>query len=439
MWQKKQKIAMERLKIKELIKWKEKDNRKPLIMRGARQVGKTWLVKEFGEKHYSNSVYINFEDSPELKDLFLKDFDITRIINTIEIFKNTKIQAESTLIIFDEVQIVERALTSLKYFFEKGPQYHIIAAGSLLGISMPHKTSFPVGKVDFIDINPLSFSEFLLAMGEKQLLESLKSKNWSILKIFKERLISHLRSYYYIGGMPEVVEHFSKNNDWEEARRLQGNILNSYEADFAKHAPKEIVARIKMVWQSIPMQLSKENKKFVYGALKPGARARDFEIAIQWLCDAGILKKLQRVSKPELPLIAFHSATVFKLYLNDVGLLSALCHLDVKSLISGNDIFLQYKGALTEQFVMQQLCNQDYDYTAYWTNERSTNEVDFVIQHQGNIIPIEVKAESNTRAKSFKFYCNKYKPSKAVRASLSDYKEEDWFTNMPLYNVEYIV
>ncbi|MFW5656539.1 MAG: ATP-binding protein [Bacteroidota bacterium] len=428
---------MERFTLRQLVKWKEKPNRKPLLLRGARQVGKTWLLKEFGKKHFKNYIYINFEDAPQLKDLFITDFDIPRILNVLEIYTNDKINSAETLIILDEIQAAERAITSLKYFQEKAPEYYVVAAGSLLGISMPDKSSFPVGKVNFLNLYPLSFSEFLTAVGEHRLIETLKRRDWLTLNAFKDKLTEYLKTYYYVGGMPEVVSNFIQNRDWDEVRNVQKSIIMTYESDFTKHAPNTTVPRIRMVWQNIPAQLAKENKKFMYGSLKTGGRARDFELAIQWLTDAGLLMKNCRVTKPEIPLTAFEELSVFKLFLVDVGLLAAMCNLPAHTIIHGNELFRQFKGALTEQFVMQQLQVLKIDKITYWTNERSTNEVDFIVQKDGQVIAIEVKAESNTRAKSFYFFCEKFNPNHALRLSLKNYKEESWMTNIPLYAVEY--
>lgn len=406
-------------------------------MRGARQVGKTWLLKEFSRTCYNNYVYVNFEDSPQLQSLFMADFNITRIVNVLEIYTGEKVYKGKTLIILDEIQAAERALTSLKYFYEKAPEYHVASAGSLLGISMPTKSSFPVGKVDFLDLNPLSFSEFLMALGQQKLVDTLESRNWTSILIFKERLTEYLKTYYYVGGMPEVVTAFARDKNWDTVRSLQKNILIAYESDFSKHAPNQVIPRIKMVWQNISLQLAKENKKFMYGSLKSGGRAKDFELAIQWLTDAGLLLKNTRITKPELPLTAYEELSVFKLFLVDVGLLVAMGDIPALAMIQGNDLFLQFKGALTEQYVMQQLYAKGLDKITYWTNERSTNEVDFVIQNRGHITPIEVKAEIKVKSKSFWFFCEKYKPEQALRFSLRDYKEENWMTNIPLYAIEY--
>ncbi|MDR2119122.1 MAG: ATP-binding protein [Tannerellaceae bacterium] len=421
--------------ITQLNNWKEDKFRKPLILRGARQVGKTWLLQEFGRTAYAKCVYVNFEETPALQNIFTADFDIGRIITVLQIHSGVTVTAENTLIVFDEIQSAERGVTSLKYFCEKSPQYHLVAAGSLLGMGLHSRVSFPVGKVDFMDLRPLSFHEFLLSLNESDLANALKAKDWHVISIFKEKLKEYLRYYLYVGGMPEVVDAFVQTRDWQLVRRIQNRILHSYEGDFSKHAPRETVPRIRMVWQSIPLQLAKENKKFVYGAIKDGARAKDFELAIQWLVDCGLLLKSHRVSKPGMPLAAYLDLAVFKLFLHDVGLLGAMAGLHVRTVIEGNDIFTEFKGALTEQYVMQQLRLKSERLVAYWTNERSTSEVDFVIQEDGDVIPIEVKAGENLKARSFKLFCEKYKPAKAIRTSLSDYHEESWMTNLPLYAI----
>lgn len=426
---------MYREAIRILRNWKEDKFRKPLIVRGARQVGKTWLLQEFGRTSYAKLVYVNFEETPALQNIFTSDFDIKRIITVLQIHSQIAITAEDTLIVFDEIQSAERGITSLKYFCEKAPQYHVIAAGSLLGMGLHSQVSFPVGKVDFMDLRPLSFSEFLLSLNETALVKALTTGDWSTISLFTDKLKEYLRYYFYVGGMPEVVDIFVQTRDWQLIRRIQNRILNSYEGDFSKHAPNEVVPRIRMVWQSIPSQLAKENKKFVYGVIREGARAKDFELAIQWLVDCGLLLKSHRVSKPCIPLNAYQDISVFKLFLHDVGLLGAMAGLNVQTIIEGDNIFTEFKGALTEQYVMQQLRLNSERYIGYWTNERSTSEVDFVIQEEGNVIPIEVKSGDNLKAKSFRLFCEKYKPSKAIRTSLADYKEEHWMTNVPLYAI----
>jgi predicted AAA+ superfamily ATPase len=426
---------MKRDRFTELILWKENQSRKPLILRGARQTGKTWLLKEFGRTHFRKLVYINFEEASYLQSIFKYDFDITRIITVLQIYSHAVISPEDTLIVFDEIQSAENGITSLKYFYENAPQYYVIAAGSLLGMGLHSKMSFPVGKVDFMDLRPMTFSEFLMAIKEDGLAESIKNNDYDTLSLFHNKLIEYLKYYLYVGGMPEVVKVFSETRDWEQVRKVQFQILNSYEADFSKHTPKEIVPRVRMVWQSIPSQLAKENKKFVYGVIRDGARAKDFEIAIQWLVDCGLLIKIHRVSKPGIPLIAYQDLSVFKLFLLDVGLLAAMGGIQINVLLNGNDVFTEFKGALTEQYVMQQLRIDSDRYIGYWTNERSTSEVDFVMQDKGDIIPFEVKSGENLRAKSFKLFCEKFTPERAVRTALTPYKKEDWLTNVPLYGI----
>jgi len=427
---------MQREKLNELQTWKDSPFRKPLILRGARQVGKTWLLQEFGRTSYSKCIYVNFEDTPALQSIFSNDFDIGRIINILNIHSQTTITPDDTLIILDEIQAAERGLTSLKYFCEKGPRYHVIAAGSLLGMGLHSQVSFPVGKVDFMDLRPMSFAEFLLALNEKTLLETLRKHDWEVIGLFHEKLVDYLRYYLYIGGMPEVVDAFVKTRDWQVVRNIQLRILHAYEGDFSKHVPLELIPRTRMVWQSIPAQLAKENKKFVYGVMKDGARAKDFELAIQWLVDSGLLLKSYRVSKPGMPLIAYQDLSAFKLFLHDVGLLAAMTGINIQSLIEGNVVFTEFKGALTEQYVMQQLQVKSDRYIGYWTNDRSTSEVDFVYQDQGKIIPVEVKAGENLKAKSFKLFCERNQPETAIRTSLSKYQKESWMENIPLYAVE---
>ncbi len=426
---------MYREAIVSLQRWKEDKYRKPLIVRGARQVGKTWLLKEFGRTSYAQTVYVNFEETPVLQNIFSTDFSIERIIAALQIHAKTTISAEDTLIVFDEIQSAEHGVTSLKYFCENAPEYHIIAAGSLLGMGLHGGVSFPVGKVDFLDLRPLSFHEFLLSINESGLADALRARKWDVIALFSEKLINYLRYYIYIGGMPEVVNAFAETGDWQLVRHIQNRILHSYEADFSKHAPNETVPRIRMVWQSIPSQLAKENKKFIYGVLKEGARSKDFELAIQWLVDCGLLLKSHRVSKPGIPLAAYQDLSAFKLFLLDVGLLGAMAGLNVTTILEGSGIYTEFKGALTEQYVMQELRLTPDRYIGYWTNERNTSEVDFVIQDEGIIIPIEVKSANNLKARSFQIFYEKYKPSMAIRTSLAGYREESWMTNVPLYAI----
>lgn len=426
---------MHRIEIANLIRWKNSKIRKPIIIRGARQVGKTWLMKEFGKKEYKQTVYINFESSNHLKDIFSADFDIQRILTALQIETGIIANKNDTLIIFDEIQEAPKAITSLKYFFENAPEYHIIAAGSLLGVALHQHTSFPVGKIEFLDLYPLNFIEFLIALKQQNLVSLLEEKNWELVKNFKSKFIQYLKQYYFIGGMPEAVNSFVLNNDFKEVRNIQKTILQAYEQDFSKHAPIEIVPRIRMVWNSIPAQLAKENRKFIYGLIKEGARAKNYELAINWLIDCGLVYKINRITKPAFPLKAYIDLSAFKLFLTDIGLLNAMGNIDVKTLIEGNTIFIEFKGAITEQFVLQQLlaCKQFDIY--YWSAERSMAELDFLIQLNEKIVPIEVKAEENLQAKSIKVFYQKYNPVCAIRTSMSDYRNESWLTNIPLYSI----
>jgi len=426
---------MQRELLQKLIDWKSKDDRKPLIIRGARQVGKTWLMKEFGNAHYKNIAYVNFETARSLHGIFESGFETDKLIMALKIETGTNILPEDTLIILDEIQECEAAITALKYFQENANQYHIVAAGSLLGVALHKNRSFPVGKVDFLDLHPLNFSEFLLAVNEPQLLELLLKKNWDLITGFKTKYIDLLKQYYYVGGMPEAVLTFVNQKDFKKVREKQLNILSAYEQDFSKHAPHEIVPRIRLVWQSLPSQLAKENRKFIYGNLKKGARAREFELAIEWLTDAGIVHKLTRCNKPGMPLIAYEALSDFKLFLLDVGLLAAMGNLDIQTLINEQTLFEEFKGALTEQYVLQQLKAIDQLPVYYWSAEKAIAEIDFLIQYQNRIFPIEVKAAENLKAKSLKAYFQKYNPEISIRTSLSDYRKEDWLINLPLYGI----
>ena len=430
-------FIMNRLYFEKLKEWKESKKRKPLIIQGARQVGKTWLMKEFGRREFETVVYLNFESSSRLKELFVADFNIQRIISSIEIEANQKIVASKTLLLFDEVQEAEKGLTVLKYFYEQAPEYYIIAAGSLLGISMQKHHSFPVGKVDFLKLYPLSFREFLLNLGEKKLYEQLEASNFGVLTLFHQKLVEYLRLYYFIGGMPEVVAHYIEHKNIETVRGIQQKILMGYENDFAKHAPHEIIPRIKLIWSSILSQLAMENRKFIYGQIKKGARAKNFEMAIGWMVDAGLILKVNRISKPTLPLNAYADIDAFKLFFVDIGLLNALGNLDPKILLEKNNILTEYKGALTEQFVCQQLIIAHQLF--YWTAEAGTAEVDFVLQQKNEAIPIEVKAEENLKAKSLKLFVGKFKIKTAYRTSMNKYRAEEWLTNIPLYAIEGIL
>jgi predicted AAA+ superfamily ATPase len=429
---------MYRFKIKELIDWKLSEYRKPLIILGARQVGKTWLIEEFGRQEYRQTVYVNFEKMKAVRNLFAEDFDVKRILTALSVFARKEINPADTLIVFDEIQAADGGLTSLKYFCEDAPEYHVVAAGSLLGMSLHQNTSYPVGKVDFMYMHPLSFTEFLMALDEERLANLLENLDWKVINLFKDRLLTYLRYYLFVGGMPEVVQHFVDKRDFRIVRNTQRRILTTYRNDFSKHAPRDIVQRINMVWKSIPSQLAKENKKFIYGVVKEGGRAKEFELAIQWLLDCGLLHQVYRVSKPDMPLAAYQDLAAFKLYHNDVGLLGAMAKLPLTAVIDGNMIFEEFKGSLTENFVLQQLLLKEENDIYYWTNDNSNAEVDFVIQNDTEIIPIEVKSGERLKSVSFKFFCEKYKPKQAIRTSLADYKEEAWMTNVPLYAVGFI-
>ncbi len=428
-------LDMERKLFSKLENWKDKKKRKPLIIQGARQVGKTWIMKEFGKRYFKNTVYINFDNNDVMKKVFQIDFDISRIVSAIKIEYGKSFNANDTLIIFDEIQEAPEALASLKYFYENAPQYAIIAAGSLLGVALHQGTSFPVGKVDFIQLYPLDFQEFICACGENELAKLLESDDLKNINAYSVKYTELLKRYYYIGGMPEVVQTYLDTDDYNEVRQIQRNLLKYYEEDFSKHAPKEVVPRIMMVWNSIPAQLAKENRKFIYGCVREGARAKDFELAIQWLEDAGLIIKNYRVSKPDIPLIAYMEINNFKMFMLDVGLLGAKCSITAKVLLDGCKIFEEFKGALTEQFVAQQLKSSDRE-LYYYSTSNSSGEIDFVIQQEMKCIPIEVKAEENLHAKSLKAFCDKFKPEMAIRSSMSDYREQEWMINVPLYLLE---
>ncbi|MGM9833182.1 MAG: ATP-binding protein [Candidatus Limisoma sp.] len=422
---------MEREAIKLLYEWKLRTNRKPLVIRGARQVGKTWLMLEFARKAYEKWIYINFEDEEVLKHVFEPDFDIERILEAISLRFHTDVDA-NTLLIFDEIQAAPRGITSLKYFYEKAPEYHIITAGSLLGISMHGGDSFPVGKVDFVNLYPMNFMEFLRAAGEERYARIIEESKWDSIAYVKDRIVQLLRTYYFVGGMPEAVKAYCDSSGYEEVRRIQSNILLSYENDFSKHAPTNEVPRIRMVWQSVMSQLAKENRKFIYGVLRQGARAKEFEVAVEWLRDAGLIYKVNRTKSGEMPLSAFEDFGSFKLFMLDVGLMCAMNTLPADSILLGNDVFLSYRGAMTEQYVCQQLMGT-VDSIYYWSADNSRGEIDFLIQKGDKIIPIEVKAEENLKAKSLSAFVARYPSLHAVRLSMSDYREQDWMVNVPLY------
>lgn len=430
---------MYRIAIEKLFQWKKSKRRKPLIIEGARQVGKTWLMKEFGRQAYADTVYINFDSNSRMAELFASDLDTDRLIMGLELYAGKKINSDNTLLIFDEVQEVPRALASLKYFYENAPQYHIVCAGSLLGIALHEGTSFPVGKVDFLKLYPLSFKEFLMAAGQERFAGLLDKRDFDMVTSFRQNYIDALKHYYFVGGMPEAVQSFIEDKDFNEVREIQRRILAAYEQDFSKHAPNEIVPKIRMLWNSIPSQLAKENKKFIYGLVREGARAKEYETAIMWLTDCGLVHKVSRVNAAGMPLKAYEDLKAFKLFVLDVGLLGCMTGLRQRTLLDGNDLFVEFKGALTEQYVCQQLKTIDDLGIYYYTNDRGSCEVDFVVDTGEIIVPVEVKAEINLKAKSLKTYREKYFPELSVRTSMADYKKEDRLVNLPLYAIEQII
>lgn len=427
---------MYREAINELIKWKRSHRRKPLIIEGARQVGKTWLVKEFAKSNYKNIAYVNFEEQIFLRELFASDYDVNRIIEAISAATHESCTPSETLIFLDEIQEANNGITALKYFRENAPQFHVIAAGSLLGIELHKQRSFPVGKVQLMTLYPMSFLEFLMAMNENLLVKFIQEQDWVNLNLFATRLQDLLRQYYFVGGMPEAVLSFSETGDWKEVREIQKEILQGYDRDFSKHAPNDLVPRIRMLWDSIPSQLSKENRKFIYGLVKSGARAREYETAMQWLIDGGLIHKVPNVTAPRIPLKSYEDKSAFKLFVVDIGLLGAMSNLDSETIVNGNRIFTEFKGALTEQYVLQQIILKHIPY--YYSKVNSQQEIDFLIETSGKVIPIEVKAEENLKAKSLRQFVNDNKSGEAYRVSMSAYRTEEWLTNIPLYCVQTI-
>ena len=418
----------------ELIRWKDKRRRKPLILTGVRQCGKTYIINEFGNSHFKNMAHLNFEESENAGAIFEYDFNVDRIITEIGYLTGETIVPGETLLFLDEIQICPKAITALKYFCENVPQYYIVAAGSLLGMALHEGTSFPVGKVEFLNLYPMNFREFLMAAGKEDLSRILEEGDYALMNAYAGVYTEWLRKYYYVGGMPEAVQCYFDTDDTAEVREIQKQLLLYYENDFSKHAPKELIPRIQMVWNSILTQLAKENRKFIYGIVREGARARDFEIAIQWLSDYGLILRSYRVKKPGMPLNAYMEQSSFKMFMLDVGLLAAKGNLSAKALLEGTAIFEEFKGSLTEQYVAQELAGRGIA-LYYYSTENSSGEIDFVVQASKDCIPVEVKAEENLRAKSLRAYCAKYKPAIAVRTSMSDYREQDWMINVPLYVV----
>jgi len=426
---------MERIDIQKLISWKNSTDRKPLVLNGARQVGKTWLLREFARREYAKEAYIVCRKNDLVRQIFTQDFNVERILRALRAISGVDITPGDTLIILDEVQDIPEALEALKYFCENAPEYHIAVAGSLLGISLHSNVSYPVGKVNTLNVYPMIFEEFLLAKGEIEAYKLLTSRDFSVINLLHDKFVDLLRQYYYVGGMPEVVKKYVETGALQEVRRIQNEILHGYDRDFSKHAPKEQVPRIRMVWKSIPSQLFKDNKKFIYGTLRKGARANDFEIAIQWLIDAGLLYKVSRCTKPALPLDIYEDLAAFKLYMVDLGLLGAMVGTEPSQILINNAAFTEYKGGLTEQYVLQQMKSHGVSPIYYHKTDDSRLELDFVIQQQAHLLPIEVKAEGNVRANSLSTLLKNTPSLTAVRYSMLPYKEQGQLTNIPLYAV----
>ncbi|MCF0199672.1 MAG: ATP-binding protein [Bacteroidaceae bacterium] len=423
---------MEREILKRLLDWKDSKRRKPLVVEGARQVGKTWAIKEFGRLHYDHLAYINFEEAKHLREVFRQDYDTNRILRAIRTQCGVPCEAGKTLIFLDEIQEAEGGLTALKYFCENCPEQHIVVAGSLLGIALHRGVSFPVGKINFMQMHPMNFREFLMAVGDRALASAIEQRDADTLSLFHDKLTNRLKEYYFVGGMPEAVQAYADDAEWSEIREIQYEILRGYEDDFSKHADGALVERLRQVWRSVPSQLSRENKKFVFGLIREGARAREYEVALQWLFDAGMLHQVSGVTKAGLPLSAYRDGKAFKVFLNDIGLLSSMSGLEAKTLLEGSAIFTEFKGALTEQFVFQQL--HETAELFYWSKENSRQEVDFLLQRDNELLPIECKAEENLKSKSLKSFIDEHDIKHALKVSMKPYKESgEVVTNTPLY------
>lgn len=431
---------MKRKLYNNLLKWKDSASRKPLMLYGARQVGKTYLLQEFGKKEYENLVYINCYKNETIKQLYNLDKDTNRLLRGLSAFSNQSIYPGKTLIFLDEVQEIPAAVSALKYFAEDAPDYHIVVAGSLLGVMNMQGESFPVGKIDILHLRPMDFPEFLMALGEEALSKLINEHDLNMMDIMSEKYIELLRQYYFVGGMPEAVKLFATHHNIQQVRKVQNTILSDYMNDIAKHTGKD-AQRIRMVWNSIPAQLAKENKKFIFGAVKKGARAADFETAIQWLLDAGLVYKIERVKDVKVPLKFYADPNAFKLFILDIGLLGALSEAPADQILIGNNIFKEYKGAFTENYVLQQMKSRDDLYIYYYSKDNSKLEIDFIVQKGSIVLPIEVKAEENTKAKSLHTFITKDYESyhmKGIRLSMKNYIDQDWMENLPLYAVSCI-
>lgn len=426
---------MDREVYAQLIEWKSRRDHKPLVVDGARQVGKTHIIKEFGDKEYANYAYVNLDKDNVAKAIFEPDHDIDRIIRTLSAHTNEDIKPADTLIIIDEIQESSSALGCLKYFKEDAPQYDVVVAGSLLGISIHQDQSFPVGMVEIVQMFPMSFHEFLAATGNEQLVKLLITGDWNIINTLSEKYIDLLRQYYYVGGMPEAVKTYIEEKGLQAVRKIQKDILAGYRKDFSKHAPKKEVTRIEMVWDSLPSHLAKENKKFIYGAVRKGSRAKDFEVSINWLKDAGLIYKVHRVSKVEMPLKFYEDFDVFKIFPLDVGLLGAMTDVPASQLLVGDNCFTEFKGAFTECYVNEQLARIQMP-TYYFSGNDTEIEIDFAVQTENRVIPIEVKSEESVRSKSLKTYIDKNPSLKGLRVSMKNYIDQGWMENIGLYAIE---
>ena len=428
-------VELQRTLMSSLLAWKQSRNRKPLLLRGARQTGKTWIMNEFARQNYAKMARIDFMANERSHAFFDNDFDINRILQALAIETGVDITPRDTLVVFDEIQECPRALESLKYWQENAPSYHVAATGSYMGMAIHQQVSYPVGKVDSLVLHPLTFFEFLTGMGQTSLSKLIESGNLDAIDpAFYGKLEALLKEYMFVGGMPGVVADYVEHHDVKEARRIQHGILSDYDADFSKHAPARLLERLRLTWASLPAQLAKENRKFVYGVVRPGARARDFEECLQWLCDYGIARRVPCLSSIRLPLAGYASESIFKMFALDTGLLAAMSDLDAEVLISGSELFKEFKGALTEQYVAQELVAQELN-PYYWASPRGSAEVDFVVSLGGHPMPIEVKSGTNTRSKSLRVACDKFHLAHAVRASLKGYSVEDWVTNIPLWAI----
>lgn len=427
---------MDRRAFNALKAWKEGPGRKPLVLRGARQVGKTWLLREFGRSEYQQVAYVNCQRDLSVAAVFQGDLDPERILRGLEVASGTAIDPATTLVVIDEIQDVPAALTSLKYFEEERPDVHLATAGSLLGVALRAQgVSFPVGKVNFLDLHPLDFDEFLRGTGQAQLAELVLQQDWSLIDPFRDRLIELLRLYLFVGGMPEAVARHAAGESFDVVRGVQHDILRGHENDFAKYADTTESRRIALVWHSLPAQLARENKRFILGRVREGARGREFEDAIQWLSDAGLVHRVTRYTKPASPVRTYEDTSIFKLFLHDVGLLGALSSLDASVLLQGAGIFEEFKGALAEQYVLQQIVAARDEVPMYWSPGKADAEIDFAVERASNLVPIEVKAEENLRSKSLRSYIERYKPAEALRFSLANYREQDDMINVPLYAI----